>query len=114
LEKDLAEDRQERADLEARMRDLDPDAQIEVSRLKDYIAGVRDILDKGGLVAEPDGIWAYVFNEAGGLVDAEYFGSGPDVEAIAARVTRPPRTQLDTMVETDDAIEFEMAVDTWA
>ena len=71
FEADLGKLREERASLEARKRDLDPEAEIEVSGLADYISGVRELLDKGGLVADTDGTWAYAFNKAGGLVDAK-------------------------------------------
>ena len=51
---------------------MNPEAQAEVSRLEDYLAEVKRILDRDGLVVELDGIRAYAFNEAGGSADAEY------------------------------------------
>lgn len=108
FEEELANLKREKAELEARKANLNPETHTEVSRLKDYIASVKRILDTGGLVVQTDGIWAYGFNEA------EYFGSGPDVEEILDRVTHPPEQRPTEVVEKDGVIHFEMEVDRWA
>jgi site-specific DNA recombinase len=102
------------ADLIARKATLDPEAQLEVARLEDYILSVRDLLDKGGLVVETDGIWAYVFNQAGGLVDAEYLGVGLDVEKIVEKATQRCVPQPAPKVGEDGMDCLDIEVDQWA
>jgi hypothetical protein len=75
--------------LEARKTNLDPKAQLEIERLEDYITWVKKLLDKGGLVVEPDGIWIYEFSREGALIDAENFGPGLDIEGIIKRASGP-------------------------
>jgi len=83
--------KKQEADLAARKVNLDPEAQLEVDRLEDYITWVKKLLDKGGLVVEPDGIWAYEFGQDGGIIDAENFGAELDVEGIVKRASDPAK-----------------------
>jgi FtsZ-binding cell division protein ZapB len=48
--------RKEKASLEARKANLNPEARIEVSRMGQHITWVKRLLDQGGLVIEPEGI----------------------------------------------------------
>ncbi|MFC1944698.1 recombinase family protein [Chloroflexota bacterium] len=83
--------KKEKAILQDRKDNLSPEIQAEVIQLEDYIAWINKLLDKGGVVVEPDGIWAYEFDENGGLVAAENFGSSLDIEATVERATRPKK-----------------------
>ena len=85
----LASLKKQEAELLARKADLDPEAQLEVSRLEDYIQSVRELLDKGWLAVQEDGIWAYRYDRVTGFADAECFGSEFNVEETIEKVTHP-------------------------
>lgn len=97
------------ADLLARRTNLDPKPQLEVARLKEYINWIRELLDKGGFVVQDDGIWAYAFNQAGGIVAAENFGSGLGVEETIDRITCKRESELPiTAEEESDFIKLNV------
>ncbi|MFC1944744.1 zinc ribbon domain-containing protein [Chloroflexota bacterium] len=91
FKKKLEKLQKEKASLLERKANLSPEVQTEVTQLEDYIAWVNKLLDKGGVVVEPDGIWAYEFDNNGNIVAAENFGSGLDIEETVERVTSPKK-----------------------
>jgi hypothetical protein len=106
--------RKQKADLEARKASLNPEHQIEVSRLENYITWVKKLLDQGGLVVEPDGIWAYAFGEAGGLIAAENFGPGLDVEATVKKYTGPRQPAVCEVARGDGGVDLAIKVNVWS
>lgn len=73
---------------------------------EEYTASAKQLLDRGGFVVEPDGIWACGFNETGGLVNAEYFGWD--------KVTRPPEPRPASVFDDGESIHLDEEVDLWA
>ncbi len=106
--------KRQEVDLIARKTNLDPEAQLEVARLEDYIRSVRELLDKGGFVVQEDGIWAYLFNKDGGIVDAENFGTGLDVEEAIKEASQRRDLKLASEVEEDGIDHIDIEVDQWA
>lgn len=81
----------QKGDLISSKTKLDPEPYLEIERLEDYIALVKKLLNKGSLVIEPDGIWAYVFGRDGGLMTSEYFGSGLDIDETIRGISSPTK-----------------------
>jgi len=113
FEEDLSKLRKEKMDLEARRDDLNP-LNTEILRLENYVTSIKRLLDRGGFKVEPDGIWAYAFDENGGILDAENFGTGLDVEQVIEKVNAIPEARPKTIVGKDGHIDFDTPIDRWA
>lgn len=117
LKEKLEKLRKQKANLQVRKANLNPEAQSEVFRLEEYIDSVKQLLSKGAVFAQPDGIWAYALNEVGKiqLENAQCLGVDLDseMEDTVERVIHP-KQRTDVTTEHDGIIYFDIAVDEWA